>query len=201
VAGPGLDGARAEADAVANLYDGARLLVGDDATAPTVSAAMDGAGLVHLAAHGWVRSDNPLFSSLTLADGPFTVYDLERLERAPHQVVLAACDTGRPEVVAGDEILGFTAALMAGGTVTVVASVVPVPDSQTVALMEAYHRELLAGRSPAEALAASQAAMSTQDHASRAAAAGFVLLGYGDRSPAPVPVPAEPLMVAGRVHG
>jgi CHAT domain-containing protein len=83
--------------------------------------------------------------------------------------------------VAGDEILGFTAALMAGGTVTVVASVVPVPDAQTVPLMEAYHRELRTGRTPAEALAVSQAAMSSQDHPSRAAAAGFVLLGYGHR--------------------
>jgi CHAT domain-containing protein len=179
VAGPRLDGARTEADAVAGLYPGSRVLVGDDATAANVQEAMDGAALVHLAAHGTVRSDNPLFSSLSLADGPFTVYDLERLRRAPHHVVLAACDTGRSEVVAGDEILGFTAALMAGGTGTVVASVVPVADSPTVSLMAAYHRELGAGSAPAEALARAQAQMRTQPPAFRAAAAGFVLLGIG----------------------
>ena len=34
--------------------------------------------LVHLACHGSFRTDNPLFSTLSLADGPLTVYDLER---------------------------------------------------------------------------------------------------------------------------
>jgi CHAT domain-containing protein len=187
VAGPRLDGALAEADAVARLYPGSRVLVGDDATAAHVQEAMDGAALVHLAAHGTVRSDNPLFSSLSLADGPFTVYDLERLRRAPHHVVLAACDTGRSEVVAGDEILGFTAALMAGGTGTVVASVGPVADAPTVSLMAAYHRELVAGSAPAEALARAQAAMRSRAPAFRAAAAGFVLLGVGHQGTAPAP--------------
>jgi CHAT domain-containing protein/tetratricopeptide (TPR) repeat protein len=182
VAGPGLPGAQAEAGAVAQLYPGATRLTGSDATAATVSAAMDGAWLVHLAAHGWVRSDNALFSSLTLADGPFTVYDLERLRQAPHHVVLAACDTGQSEVVGGGEILGFTAALMAGGTATLVAPVVPVADVETAALMQAYHRELREGRGPAEALARAQQEMRNADYGARAAAAGFVCLGHGDRA-------------------
>ena len=40
-------------------------------------------GVAHLAAHGRFRADNPLFSSIDLADGPLTVYDLESLEEAP----------------------------------------------------------------------------------------------------------------------
>lgn len=192
VAGPGLDGARAEAQIVAALHTSPTVLVGPDATARDVAAAMDGAALVHLAAHGRVRSDNPQFSSLALADGPYTVYDLERLDRAPHQVVLAACDTGRSALVAGGEILGFTSALLAGGTATLVAPVVPVPDVATVDLMRAYHRALSAGRAPADALAAAQESTGRGDHAALAAAAGFVQLGYGGQplprevSPAPV---------------
>ncbi|MBB2921587.1 CHAT domain-containing protein [Cellulomonas cellasea] len=182
VAGPGLPGAHAEAGAVAAEYPGAEVLVGADAAAAAVARAIDGAALVHLAAHGWVRSDNPMFSSLTLADGPFTVYDLERVPRAPHHVVLAACDTAQSAVVAGGEILGFTAALLAGGTATLVAPVVPVPDAQTVALMVAYHRELGRGCGPAEALAHAQAVLGDADASSRAAAAGFVVLGSGDRA-------------------
>ncbi|GIG20004.1 CHAT domain-containing protein [Cellulomonas chitinilytica] len=195
VAGPGLPGARAEAEVVAGLHESPVVLVGDEATARNVSHAMDGAALVHLAAHGRVRSDNPQFSSLALADGPFTVYDLERLDRAPHQVVLAACDTGRSALVAGGEILGFTSALLAGGTATLVAPVVPVPDIATVDLMRAYHRGLAAGHPPAHALAAAQEAMGRRDHASLAAAAGFVQLGYGGQphatAPGVSPVPAR----------
>jgi len=178
-AGPGLPGAAREATAVAGMYPGAVRLFGDRATAARLSTTMDGAALVHLAAHGAVRADNPLFSALIMADGPFTIYDLERLRQAPRRVVLASCDTGRPQVVAGEEILGFTAALLAGGTATLVAPVVPVPDAETTPLMLAFHRLLRAGRSPAEALARAQAEMSTGDTAACAGAAGFVCLGAG----------------------
>jgi len=140
---------------------------------------VDGAALLHLAAHGNVRSDNPLFSSVTLADGPLTVYELERLTRAPYHVVLAACDTGRPHMVAGEELLGFGAALLGGGTATLVAPVVPVPDAATVPLMGAYHEALRAGRRPAEALAAAQAGLDSDDPAAWAAAAAFICLGAG----------------------
>ena len=68
---------------------------------------MAGAALAHLAAHGRVRSDNPQFGSLRFHDGPLMIYDLERLDRAPHTVIVAACDAGRPVVPVGDELLGL----------------------------------------------------------------------------------------------
>jgi tetratricopeptide (TPR) repeat protein len=179
VAGPGLPGAATEARAVAGLYRGSTLLLGDAATASALTANMDGAALLHVAAHGNLRSDNPLFSSLRLADGPLTVYELERLANPPHHVALAACDTGRPHMVAGEEILGFGAALLGGGTATIVAPVVPVHDMATVPLMRCYHEGLLGGRSPAEALAHAQAEVDRADTPSWAAAAGFVCLGAG----------------------
>ncbi|RZU54505.1 CHAT domain-containing protein [Krasilnikovia cinnamomea] len=179
VAGPGLPGARDEAEAVAELYPGSVRLFEERADATHVSAAMSGAGLVHVAAHGHLRSDNPLFSALRLADGPYTVYDLELLPSPPHQVVLAACDTGRSHVVAGEEVLGLTAALLSQGTTTLVAPVVPVPDGETAPLMRAYHAQLLAGRTPAEALASAQERTRAQGILPLAAAAGFVCLGAG----------------------
>jgi hypothetical protein len=179
VAGPGLPGAALEASTIAQLYPGSILLSGAAATAPALTAHMNGAAVLHLAAHGNMRSDNPLFSSLTLADGPLTVYELEHLDHPPHHVVLAACDTGRPQIVAGEELLGFGAALLGSGTATLVAPVVAVPDAATVPLMRAYHEELRAGRSPAEALAAAQGGLDVDDPAGRAAAAAFVCLGAG----------------------
>lgn len=179
VAGPGLPGATIEASTIAELYPGCILLSGEAATAPMLTACINGAAVLHLAAHGNMRSDNPLFSSLTLADGPWTVYELERLAQPPHHVVLAACDTGRPHIVAGEELLGFGAALLGGGTATLVAPVVPVPDAATVPLMRSYHDGLRRGRSPAEALAAAQAGFDAEDPAGWAAAAAFVCLGAG----------------------
>jgi tetratricopeptide (TPR) repeat protein len=178
VAGPGLAGARAEAEAVAASYAASTLLVNGAATARHLADAMTKARLLHVAAHGQLRSDNPQFSSLRLSDGPFTVYDLELLSVAPHQVVLAACDTGRSHVV-GDEVLGLASALLSQGTAVLVAPVIPVSDADTMPLMRAYHAQLQAGRAPAEALAAAQERTREGDTPSFVAAAGFICLGAG----------------------
>lgn len=182
VAGHGLPGALAEAVLVADRH-GVRPLVGAAATVAAVSAALDGAELAHLATHGRVRADNPLFSCLELADGPLTVYDLERLRRVPRTVVLAACDTGRTVDCAGDEVLGFGATLLAHGAQQVVASVVPVPDAETTPLMTALHDRMLAGRPVAAALAEAQARLRDGGAAAMAAAAGFVCVGASPEPP------------------
>ncbi|MGW5748392.1 CHAT domain-containing protein, partial [Amycolatopsis sp. NPDC003861] len=157
VAGPGLPHAAAEAAALARRYPGARRFTGRSARVEPVLAALDGAALGHLAAHGVFRTDNPLFSALQLADGPLTVYDLERLARPPRQVVLSGCDSGRSAIHAGDELLGLASALLALGTTSLVATVLPIPDDAGRALMVRHHRHLASGLTPAAALARAQA--------------------------------------------
>jgi tetratricopeptide (TPR) repeat protein len=175
-AGPGLPGAHAEAEAVAAIYR-TTALVGASASVRAVTAALDGADVAHLAAHGYIHLHNPLFSSLRFVDGPLTVYDLERLHRTPQLVVLAACDVGRPVVPAGDELLGLGAAFIAQGTRQIVASVIPIPDAQATHLMIAFHRALTEGNSAATALAQSQQRFASEDAAAMATAAAFVCLG------------------------
>jgi CHAT domain-containing protein/tetratricopeptide (TPR) repeat protein len=178
VAGPGLPGALDEARRVAVLH-GCTALAGEAATVEAVTSALDGAGLAHLAAHGQIRADNPLFSSLQLADGPLTVYDLERLSLGPDTVVLAACESGRSVVLAGDELLGLAAAFLCRDTRQLIASVVPVPDAETAPLMVVLHTLLARGSTPAEALAQAQQQVGQGEPAALAAAAGFVSLGAG----------------------
>jgi CHAT domain len=175
VAGPRLRHAAAEADGIGALYGDATVLAGRQATAAAVTRALNGATVAHLACHGHFRSDSPLFSSLGLADGPLNVYELQRLSRAPELIVLSACDLAASETRPGDELLGFAAALIAMGSRTVIASVVPVPDAAAKRLMLALHEQLVAGRSPAAALAGAQAGLGP----ARAALAGFVCLGTG----------------------
>lgn len=166
----------AEVQTLAGRYPHATTLLGDRATVAAVTAALDGADLAHVACHGHFRSDNPLFSSLELADGPLTVYDLECLSRPPPLLLLSACDSGLSDVQPGDELMGLAAALLSLGTATLVASVVPVPDAATRRLMVAFHDRLAGGASPAEALAHAQLA---DPAAGDLATAGFVCLGAG----------------------
>jgi hypothetical protein len=153
VAGPDLNHAIPEVTELAGIYPGSKPLTGQDATVGKTLQALDGADLAHLAAHGHHDRDNVLFSRLDLADGPLMAYDIQRLTTAPKHVVLSACDVGRTVVRPGDEILGFTAALLHTGTPTVISSVTRVADEAAVGVMTAYHRALSTGIRPAEALA------------------------------------------------
>jgi tetratricopeptide (TPR) repeat protein len=154
VAGPYLHHAIPEITEIAAIYPGSRPLTGQEATVEATLRALDGAELAHLAAHGHHDRDNVLFSRLDLADGPLMAHDIQRLSTAPKHVVLSACDVGRTVVRPGDEILGFTAALLHIGTRTVISSVTRVADDATVGVMTGYHRALRSGTRPAEALAA-----------------------------------------------
>ena len=100
-----------------------------------------------MAAHGTFRADNPQFSSLEMADGPITVYDLERIARPPEWIVLSACDAGRAEVHPGDELMGTSAALLSLGTRAIVSSAAAVPDDGVIQVMIALHEQLARGTS------------------------------------------------------
>jgi tetratricopeptide (TPR) repeat protein len=179
VAGPGPPHADAEARRLARVVASADLMTGPAARVEAVLAAIDGAGLAHLAAHGVFRSDNPMFSHLRLADGPLTVYDLERLARPPTTVILSACDSGLSAVRPGEELMGVAAALLGLGTVRVLGSVLPAQDEAALALMADLHRRLAAGSGLAEGLAAAQAAAGAGLDERTVTAAAFVCFGAG----------------------
>lgn len=169
-AGPALEHAEPEIVALAERYPHAQVLAGPAATAAAVAAGLDGAQLAHVAAHGVFRADNAQFSNLVLADGPLTVYDLERLHRAPRTLVLSACDSALSAIRPGDELMGLAGAVLALGTRTLIASVTPVHDEDTRTVMLALHERLLAGRPPANALAEATQATGVS---------GFVCFGAG----------------------
>jgi len=158
VAGPGLTHVGTEVEALKAVHgDRTERLVGSNATCDAVRAAVAGAGLVHIACHGRLRADSPTFSSLSLADGPLTVHDLERLPTPAHRWVLAACDLGTPGDLLGTELQGVLAALLHSGAAGVVAATASVPDRQTSVFMTDLHEQLAGGTSLSVAVAAARA--------------------------------------------
>lgn len=155
--GPLLTEAVAEEDALVAAYPSAVRLSGRDATVAAVLAALDGAEVVHLAAHGEHEPTNAMFSRLELADGPLFAHELARLTRPPGHVVLAACELAMNHIRPGDEALGFAGGLLAGGVRTVVAANSRVGDHAAAAAMADYHARVAAGTGPAAALAAAVA--------------------------------------------
>lgn len=181
VAGPQLQHAPTEIAQLATLYTAPHTLIGGDATVDATIAAIEGASIAHIAAHGSFRADSPMFSALHLADGPLSIHDLEHLRRPPRLVVLTACDAGRNAVLAGDELLGTAAALLSIGVGSVIAPLLPIPDHATAPFAVALHRHLVAGSSPGAALAAAATtARSTGLPADIAVASSFQCVGTGD---------------------
>lgn len=174
VSGPGLLTGGAEVVRLAAEYPDATILRGADATVSNTMKAIDGAKLAHLATHGTFRADSPLFSALELADGPLSVYELERLKRAPYRTILSACDSGVLAPVGAQEVLGLASALFSLGGAGLVCSIAEVNDEATADLMMQVHASLEAKRTPAEALAAARASGGSVEQAT---ATAFVALG------------------------
>ena len=176
VTGPGLATKGAEVEPLRSRYPGAVLLGHGNATASQVLAALDGAWLAHIAAHGTFRADNPMFSSILLDDGPLIVHDFERLGRAPYQMILAGCDSGVAAPVGADELLGLVSSLIPLGAAGIVASILPVNDIAAVPIMLALHDALQRGAVLPEALLAARRA-ADDDPLAEATAHSFLALG------------------------
>jgi CHAT domain-containing protein len=154
IAGPDLEHSECEIDRIAEVIGDAVVLDARSASVAQVIAAMCEADIVHFACHGTFRSDNPLFSSLHLADGDLTIFELEQCTSLPHTMVLSACNAGQSAVLRGGALLGFASALMQLGLANVVAPLTAVNDEHSVDVMVEFHRRLRQGDDAAGALAA-----------------------------------------------
>lgn len=100
--------------------------------------------LIHLAAHGSLRGDNPAYSFIELSDGPFFVHDLGSIQLPASTVILTACSSGRGANPAGDEWIGLARGFLSAGASTVVASLWPIQDQPTLDLMCGFYESYAA---------------------------------------------------------
>jgi hypothetical protein len=158
LAGPGLARSGDEAMEVARAWGLTTSISGASATSNALARAMASARVVHVAAHGTHQNENPLFSSIRLADGPLFAHELDQTAGTPEHVVLSACELGLATIRPGDEALGLTSVLLRLGTRSVVAGVARIGDELAAETMAAYHGLLATGHDSASALAQATAA-------------------------------------------
>jgi tetratricopeptide (TPR) repeat protein len=159
VADPSIPAVAEETQAVVRHLPAAELLRDQQATVEALRLKAPGCGLLHLACHGMFRVDNPMFSSLKVGDGWLAASDVIRLDLAGALVTLSACESGRNEVYAGDELMGLTRAFLGAGATTLVASLWLVQDETTAELMENWYAHLSEGVGRATALRSAQLAL------------------------------------------
>lgn len=151
LAGPDLSRSDAEAVAVGAAWPKAEVVHG--ATTDALTEAMRSSTVLHVAAHGVHQSENPLFSSVRMVDGPVFAHELDQKAHAPEHVVLSACEVGLATIRPGDEALGLASVLLNLGTHSVIAGVARVGDAVAEQTMATYHAKLAAGADSSVALA------------------------------------------------
>lgn len=178
--GPGLVGAVDEVRSVLTHYPGASHLDGNASTIEALIDALNSSDLLHLACHATFRSRRPLFSALHLHDGPLAAFELERVERPPGAVVLAACASGVVRHFASGDGLGLATALLSAGSSVVISSTLPLPDAASAGFFSNFHRWLASGESAGVALCRAIHDADIDDGAQLAVVAAMICHGRGD---------------------
>jgi CHAT domain-containing protein len=144
-----------EARNIATLLEG-QVLLEEGASLAEFHQAIHECRTLHLATHGDFRLDNPLFSGLAFYDGWLTTMDIFDLRLKASLVTLSACQTGRNVLGGGDELLGLMRAFLSAGAASVVLTLWAVEDRSTAQIMEAFYRQLAAGKGKGESLRQAQ---------------------------------------------
>jgi CHAT domain-containing protein len=155
-----------EVHALESLFLNTKVLLNQDATLSAVREFSSNADVVHLACHGQFRPDNPLFSSLQLANSWLTVRDAYELDLQQCELVtLSACETGVSAVAPGNELIGLARGFFSAGAPSLLMSLWTVDDEATAELMKDFYTRLTNGDSAASALRQAQLeALKAQPH-------------------------------------
>ena len=151
--------------------------------------------IIQFATHGILNSNSPMYSHLVLSqaagdtneDGLLEAWEVMKLDLQADIVVLAACETARGRVGAGEGMIGMSWAFFVAGSPTTVASQWKVDSAGTTQLMLEFHRNLKAALgnpkadiSKARALQlASLKLLKSREYQHPFYWAGFVLIGDG----------------------
>lgn len=183
--------AEKQVTALAELY-GARqskVYTGAEAREERAKTEAPAYRVLHFATHGILDSTSPMYSHLVLSqkvddsqeDGLLEAWEVMDLKLNADMVVLAACETARGRVGAGEGMIGMSWAFFVAGSPTTVASQWKVESASTTQLMLEFHRNLGGARvSKAKALQlAAVKILKNREYQHPFYWAGFVLLGDG----------------------
>ncbi|MFL6197212.1 MAG: CHAT domain-containing protein [Thermoanaerobaculia bacterium] len=149
-----LPATRREAEAIASLVPAGQSMVALDfaAARPLVLGdGLSGFQVVHFATHGVIDAERPALSGLALSmvdeageprEGFLHLHDIYNLKLNADLVVLSGCRTALGKEVRGEGLIGLARGFQYAGAPRVVASLWPVEDLATAALMERFYRGL-----------------------------------------------------------
>ena len=122
---------RKEIEYIASVVPDPISFIGASATSNVLRTEGPKARIIHLGTHGVARHDNPMFSTIRLADKYLTMHDFSGLQLPVQLITLSGCETGVSAVAAGDELQGLTRGLLLSGTSSLIVTLWDVQDHTT----------------------------------------------------------------------
>jgi len=141
-----------EVQSVAARLPQPELYLGREASDGVLRARGEASRFIHIATHGFFRSDNPMFSGIRLGGSYLTLYDLYSLRLPAELIALSGCVTGLNVIAAGDELLGLVRGLFRAGAAALLVALWEVPDRSTAEFMTAFYDRILTAPNRAAAL-------------------------------------------------
>ena len=148
---------------------GGALFLAEEATEETFMEIASQNSIIHLATHGFVHDDNPLYSGIAFhlakqneesesdslpiqahmsaseEDGLLHAYELYNMNLNAQLAVLSACETGIGKFQRGEGIMSLARAFKYAGCPNLVMSLWKVDDLATMELMELFYQHLKEG--------------------------------------------------------
>lgn len=180
-----LPGAQKEVNNISLLFETTPFLM-TEATEHHFKNVADQYAVLHIATHGLLNDEAPLYSSLILnnegeEDGILHTFELYNMNLNADLAVLSACNSGMGKLTKGAGVLSIARGFAYAGVPNIVMSNWPVSDLSTLELMKAFYRYLKQGLPKDEALQKAKIEYLKASKGSSVEApfywGGFVLLG------------------------
>jgi hypothetical protein len=151
--GGSIPATQAEAAQVGAIFDG-RVYIDGEARLDHLEG--EPCQLLHIAAHGKFRLDDPLRSYIQLNGQQISTDDFLQHRLGYELVTLSGCETGRAKTVPGDELVGVGRGFLYAGAGALITSLWRVDDQLTARFMASLCGQLQQGASKAAAIAGAQ---------------------------------------------
>ena len=113
--------------------------------------------ILHLAMHGLLDDENPLYSNLIFANNePLHAADLYNTRLNADLAILSACNTGTGEIKKGEGVMSLSRAFTYAGCPSLLMSLWEVPDASTAIMMNTFLEQLQQGMTKDKALQTAQ---------------------------------------------
>ncbi|MCD6415936.1 MAG: CHAT domain-containing protein [Planctomycetes bacterium] len=133
-----------EVESIKRDYDKVTTLTGAAATEDRLREEIGQFDIVHIGAHAWLDSANPLFSSLVLTpgkqDGLLHLYEVPGLDIHAQLLALSACQSGVGRLESGDEVVSLSRAFAYAGARTILSTLWRVDDVSTALVSKHFYR-------------------------------------------------------------